>query len=255
MFHRSICTQSRFSLILSWKSSFEKSPPILSLLLCWECVNRKHTPPSSSEELGFAKRNGSHRGKNSMADMASLVFIGLSNLPPAWKVFFRRSSKFSKWFSFSSGNVHLFLPCEGAWIFSRICLRTVSVRLALLRFGSATARVRNDSSSSASGLWFRQFLWQIGSPVFRAVLTERYLGVFFMMKRFWQFGFCLQFPKAVPTVKLPQPVLTKDTVLPPQVNRHHVWACVPEFSTLAAESAQQQVVDSKFWTWIRDSRL
>ena len=47
----------------------------------------KHTPPRSSAELFFAEKNGGHRGKISVVDMACLVFIGFLYPPPAWKVF------------------------------------------------------------------------------------------------------------------------------------------------------------------------
>ena len=49
---------------------------------------RKHTPPCSSAELFFTeKKNGVHRGKISVVDMAFLVFIGFLYPPPVWKVF------------------------------------------------------------------------------------------------------------------------------------------------------------------------
>ena len=48
---------------------------------------RKHTPPCSSAELFFAEKNGVHRGKISVVDMAFLIFIGFLYPPLAWKVF------------------------------------------------------------------------------------------------------------------------------------------------------------------------
>ena len=48
---------------------------------------RKHTPPCSRAELFFAGKNGFHRGKISVVDMAFLAFIGFWYPPPAWKVF------------------------------------------------------------------------------------------------------------------------------------------------------------------------
>ena len=48
---------------------------------------RKHTPPCSSAELFVAEKNGGHRGKISVVDRASLVFVGFLYPPPAWEVF------------------------------------------------------------------------------------------------------------------------------------------------------------------------
>ena len=55
---------------------------------------RKHTPPCSSAELFFAERNGGHREKMSVVDMAFLVFIGCS-YPTGLNVFLwgQRSSQ------------------------------------------------------------------------------------------------------------------------------------------------------------------
>ena len=72
---------------------------------------RNHTPPCSSAELFFAEKNGVHRGKISVVDMAFLVFIGFLYPPPAWKVFFE-ASKFSKRFSFGGGSVRFVLLCH-----------------------------------------------------------------------------------------------------------------------------------------------
>ena len=60
--------------------------PNLLSLLCEALGKRNHTPRCSSEELFFAEKNGGHRGKISVVDMVSLVFIGFLYPPLAWKL-------------------------------------------------------------------------------------------------------------------------------------------------------------------------
>ena len=43
--------------------------------------------PAPVQNFSLQKKNGVHRGKISVVDMALLVFIGFLYPPPAWKVF------------------------------------------------------------------------------------------------------------------------------------------------------------------------
>ena len=77
---------------------------------------RKHTPPYSSAELFFAEKNGGHRGKISVVDMAFLVFIGFLVSTTGLESFSFRPEKFPKRISFGGGRVRfllLWLPMEG----------------------------------------------------------------------------------------------------------------------------------------------
>ena len=77
----------------------------VSLLCTTEALGkRNHTLPCSSAELFFAEKNGVHRGKISVVDMAVLVFIGFLS-----GKFSLRPEKFSKRFSFGGGCARFFL--------------------------------------------------------------------------------------------------------------------------------------------------
>ena len=62
------------------------------------------------EELLFDERNGGHRGKILVVDVAFLLFVGFLYLPPACKVFVEGQKRCSNKFSFGGGSEGFFFP-------------------------------------------------------------------------------------------------------------------------------------------------